>query len=90
MFIFLKFQVGAFYVKCHKYKYTVKLFLCHFFYKQKCCYSFTIICSLPLMKFKRLNLKAFQENISLYAVYPGVCGTNIKRHMGVDKSFSGI
>ena len=26
----------------------------------------------------------------MYAAYPGVCSTNIKRHMGVDKSISGI
>jgi len=29
------------------------------------------------------------ENILVNAVYPGVCATNIKRHMGVDKSISG-
>ena len=29
------------------------------------------------------------DNISINAVYPGVCSTNIKRHMGVDKSISG-
>ena len=30
-----------------------------------------------------------EKNISVNAVYPGVCATNIKRHMGVDKSISG-
>ena len=25
----------------------------------------------------------------LFQVYPGVCSTNIKRHMGIDKSISG-
>lgn len=29
------------------------------------------------------------DNIAVNAVYPGVCSTNIKRHMGVDKSISG-
>ena len=30
-----------------------------------------------------------KEGISVNAVYPGVCSTNIKRHMGVDKSITG-
>lgn len=30
-----------------------------------------------------------QDGISVTAVYPGVCATNIKRHMGVDKSITG-
>lgn len=29
------------------------------------------------------------EGVAVNAVYPGVCGTNIKRHMGVDRSFLG-
>merc|ERR1719483_1302442 len=34
--------------------------------------------------------KDWTENkITVNAVYPGVCSTNIKRHMGVDKSISG-
>jgi hypothetical protein len=27
--------------------------------------------------------------VTFNAAYPGVCSTNIKRHMGVDKSISG-
>jgi len=42
-----------------------------------------------MLVFRELAKIWNKENISLYAVYPGVCGTNIKRHMGVDKSFSG-
>jgi len=30
-----------------------------------------------------------KEGITVNAVYPGVCSTDIKRHMGVDKSISG-
>lgn len=30
-----------------------------------------------------------KNKITVNAVYPGVCSTNIKRHMGVDKSISG-
>ena len=30
-----------------------------------------------------------QDNISVNAVYPGVCSTDIKRHMGVDRSITG-
>ena len=30
-----------------------------------------------------------KEGITVNAVYPGVCSTNIKRHMGVDKSITG-
>jgi len=30
-----------------------------------------------------------QDGISVTAVYPGVCATDIKRHMGVDKSITG-
>jgi retinol dehydrogenase-14 len=30
-----------------------------------------------------------KDNILMYGVYPGVCSTNIKRHMGVDKSITG-
>jgi len=30
-----------------------------------------------------------KEKVTVNAVYPGVCSTNIKRHMGVDKSISG-
>jgi len=30
-----------------------------------------------------------KDKITVNAVYPGVCSTNIKRHMGVDKSISG-
>ena len=29
------------------------------------------------------------DGVTVNAVYPGVCGTNIKRHMGVDRSFLG-
>ena len=30
-----------------------------------------------------------EEEITVNAVYPGVCATDIKRHMGVDKSITG-
>jgi len=30
-----------------------------------------------------------KDGVTVNAVYPGVCSTNIKRHMGVDKSLSG-
>jgi len=29
------------------------------------------------------------DNVTINAVYPGVCSTNIKRHMGVDRSITG-
>jgi len=30
-----------------------------------------------------------KDNVSVFGAYPGVCATDIKRHMGVDKSISG-
>ena len=43
-----------------------------------------------MLKMSEKSAKNPQEfGITVNAVYPGVCATNIKRHMGVDKSISG-
>jgi len=42
-----------------------------------------------MLSMQNLAKEWAKNQITVNAVYPGVCGTNIKRHMGVDKSISG-
>lgn len=42
-----------------------------------------------ILTIQSLSQECADDKITVNAAYPGVCRTNIKRHMGVDKSISG-
>jgi len=42
-----------------------------------------------MLTVKQLSKLWLKDGIGVHAAYPGVCSTDIKRHMGVDKSISG-